>query len=141
MTALITENQGSISQKASIIKPNVELVGIINSKGRMINSIGHGIIDIPENKKEMFFMKIALRNSMQQDFDEDLGTVNYCMTQRGSTKYVSIPAPNGSTILAVTKPEANLEELVDGIKQIIRYSQQFLGENISNRAIGKKYHE
>jgi len=76
-------------------------------------------------------MKIALRNSMQHDFDEDLGSVNYCMTQRGNIKYISVPAQNGSTILAVTKQDANHEELVVGINQMIRYSQQFLGVNIS----------
>ena len=138
MPALISENQDYISQKASIINPNVELVGIINSKGRMVDSIGRGIIDMPKDKKEMFLMKIALRNSMQQDFDEDLGTVNYCITLRGTTKYISVPAPNGSTILAVTKQEANHEELVAGINQIIHYSQQFLGENISHGTLGEK---
>ncbi len=120
-----------VSQKASIINPDVKLVGIINRRGRMTVSIGTGTIDMSEDKKHMFFMKIALRNSMQHDFDEDLGSVNYCMTQRGNTKYISIPARNGSTILAVTKQDADHEELVIGINQIIRYSQQFLGENIS----------
>jgi hypothetical protein len=107
----------------------------------MIDSIGPGTIDMPEGKKEMFLMKIALRNSMQQDFDEDLGTVNYCLTIRGNTKYISIPVPNGSTILAVTKQEANHEELVEGINQIIHYSQQFLGENIARGTIDGKNHE
>ncbi len=141
MSALKSENQDHIYQKASIINPNVELVGIINSKGRMVDSIGHGTIDMSKSKKEMFLMKIALRNSMQQDFDEDLGTVNYCMTQRGSTKYISVPAANGNTILAVTKQEANHEELVAGINQIIHYSQQFLGENLIHGTSGEKNHE
>jgi len=131
MPTLITENEFLVSQKASIRNPDVKLIGIINRKGRMVSSIGSGTIDLPENKKEMFFMKIALRNSMQQDFDEDLGTVNYCITQRGGTKYISVPVPNGNTILAVTKKDANHEGLVEGINQIIRYSQEFLGEKIS----------
>lgn len=132
MPTLITENKILDSQKASIRNPDVKLVGIINNKGRMVSSIGYGTIDLPEDKKEMFFMKIALRNSMQQDFDEDLGTVNYCITQRGGTKYISVPVPNGNTILAVTTKNANHEGLVEGINQIIRYSQEFLGENINN---------
>jgi len=33
--------------------------------------------------------------------------------------------------IAVTKQDADHEELVVGITQIIRHSQQFLGENIS----------
>ena len=81
MSALISENKELVSQKASIINPDIELVGIINNRGKMVESIGNGIIDMPKRKKEMFFMKIALRNSMQKDFDEDLGAVNYCLTQ------------------------------------------------------------
>ncbi len=131
MSTLISENKELVSQKASIINPDVKLVGIINRRGRMTVSIGTGTIDMPEDKKHMFFMKIALRNSMQHDFDEDLGSVDYCMTQRGNTKYISVPTRNGSTILAVTKQDADHEDLVVGINQIIRYSQQFLGENIS----------
>ena len=136
--SILIENQSHVSQKASIINPDVKLIGIINNRGRMIDSIGPGTIDMPEAKKEMFLMKIALRNSMQQDFDEDLGSVDYCMTQRGNTKYISIPTRNGNTILAITKQDANHEELVVGINQIIRYSQQFLGENISNETLGGK---
>ena len=138
MPTLITQNETLVSQKASIRNPDITLVGIINKQGRMVESIGHGIIDLPENKKEMFFMKIALRNSMQHDFDEDLGTVNYCITERGDTKYISFPAPNGNTIFAVIKKEANHEGLVEGINQIIRYSEEFLGQNIDTDWRGKK---
>ena len=141
MPALIIQNQSHVTPKASIINPEVKLVGIINSRGKMTDSIGTGTIDMPKDKKEMFLMKIALRNSMQQDFDEDLGSVDYCMTQRGNTKYISVPTRNGNTILAITKQDANHEELVIGINQIIRYSQQFLGENISNETRGGKNHE
>ncbi len=139
--SILIENQSHVSQKASIINPDVKLIGIINNRGRMIDSIGPGTIDMPKAKKEMFLMKIALRNSMQQDFDEDLGSVDYCMTQRGNTKYISVPARNGNTILAITKQDANHEELVLGINQIIRYSQQFLGEEISNGTLGEKNYE
>jgi len=135
MSALISKNKELVSQKASIINPDVKLVGIINSRGKMTDSIGTGTVDMPEDKKQMFFMKIALRNSMQHDFDEDLGSVDYCMTQRGNTKYISVPTRNGNTILAVTKQDADHEELVVGINQIIRYSQQFLGENISKEKV------
>jgi len=141
MSTLISENQNLISKKASIINPNINLVGIINRRGRMVNSIGHDTIEMPNDKKEMFFMKIALRNEMQHDFDEDLGAVNYCMTQRGGTKYISVPIPNGNTILAITKKETNHEDLVEGINQIIKYSQQFLGEIISKEARAERGNE
>ena len=131
MSTLISENNHLITQIASIINPDIELVGIINNRGKMVESIGNGTIDMPKGKKEMFFMKIALRNSMQKDFDENLGAVNYCLTQRGIRKYISIPVCNDNTILAITKKEANHEEVIEGINQILSYSGKFLGENIS----------
>jgi len=131
MSTLISENNHLVTQIASIINPDIELVGIINNRGKMVESIGNGTIDMPKGKKEMFFMKIALRNSMQKDFDENLGAVNYCLTQRGIRKYISIPVCNDNTILAITKKEANHEEVIEGINQILSYSGQFLGENIS----------
>ena len=131
MSALISENKELVFQKASIINPDIEFVGIINNRGKMIESIGNGTINMPKGKKEMFFMKIALRNSMQKDFDEDLGAVNYCLTQRGSAKYISIPVCNDNTIFAITKKEANHEKVIESINQILSYSSQFLEENIS----------
>lgn len=132
MSTVITERKPILNQRASIIKPGIELIGIINCKGRLVNSIGKGVIDMPKDKKDMFFMKIALRNSMQKDFDEDLGEVNYCVTKRGNTKYISIPCGGDNTILAVTKKDIDQDQVVAGINQVIQHSQQFLGEKISS---------
>ena len=106
---------------------NIELVGIINKRGRMTESLGLDSFDMPESKKEMFLMKIALRTSMQKDFDEDLGEVDYCMTQRGYKKFISIPAPGNNTILVITKNDFKHEGLIKNIIQTIEDSDQFLG--------------
>jgi len=39
MSTLNSENKELVSQKASIINPDVKLVGIINSRGKMTDSI------------------------------------------------------------------------------------------------------
>lgn len=135
MSTLISKNKQFVSQKASIINPDIELIGVINNKGKMVNSIGPGSINMSKDKKEMFFMKIALRNSMQKDFDEDLGEVDYCITQRGGTKYISIPTSNCNTILVVTKTKVNHEKIVKGINQILLHSQEFLGEPMISRGV------
>jgi len=102
---------------------SVKLFGIINSKGRMIDSVGSGTIDMPDKKKEMFLMKIALRNSMQRDFDEELGEVDYCMTQRGNKKYISIPIKNGNTMLVVARKDVNTENIVTSVNKMMNYSK------------------
>lgn len=132
MSVIITKNQSQpVLQKATIIRPGIDLIGIINKRGRMTESIGPGYLEMPESKKEMFLMKIALRTAMQKDFDEDLGKVNYCMTQRGNKKFLSIPASDDSTIFAVTKKEFDHESLVKNITKTLKHSDQFLGEVLS----------
>ncbi len=70
-------------------------------------------------------MKIALRASMQRDFDEELGKVNYCMTQRGDRKFISISTFDDKTVLAVMKNGFDHEEFVDNITQTLKNSDQF----------------
>lgn len=131
MSTLISKNDSSVSQKASIINPDIQLIGVINNKGRMVDSIGKASFSIPQQKLDMFLMGIALQNSMQCDFNEDFGEVKYCITQRGNNKFISVPTGNGDTIIAVAKKDAEPEKIVAGINQLIQFSQQFLGEKIS----------
>ena len=89
----------------------------------MPESLGFDSSSTSKDKKEMFLMKIALRNGMQKDFDEELGKVNYFMTQRGDRKFISVPAPNNNTILAVIKNDCDHEELIDNIIQTMNSDQ------------------
>jgi len=125
MSLLISKNNQNF-QDASIIRSGVEFVGIINEKGRLVDTIGKDLLcDMPRDRKEMFCMKIALRNSMQKDFDEYLGPVKYCMTQRGNAQFISIPGVNGNTILVITKKKVEPEVVVGYVTQIFQDSNQF----------------
>lgn len=130
MLPLVPENQKRVFQKAMVIKPDVEMIGIIDKRGKMTESVGFDALDMSEYTKEMFLMEIALRTSMQKDFDEDLGPVNYCMTQRENRKFISIPTLDNNTILAVINNDCNHEELVNNMIQTLKNSDQFFGEMI-----------
>ncbi|MCH7969336.1 MAG: hypothetical protein IH841_08860 [Thaumarchaeota archaeon] len=130
MPTIISKNQKNVFQRGTIIKPGIDLIVLVNKRGRMVESIGTGDIGISKPKKEMFLMKIALRSAMQKDFDEDLGGVNYCMTQRGNRKFISIPTYDDSTVLVVTKSDFEHEEFVKNITQTLKNSDQFLGETL-----------
>jgi len=125
MSVIVPEDQKKVLQKAIIIKPGLEMIGIINNRGRMTESTGFDSLSMSKSKKEMFLMKIALRASMQRDFDEELGKVNYCMTQRGDRKFISISTFGDNTVLAVTKNDCDHEELVNNITQTLKNSDQF----------------
>jgi len=125
LSVVVPEDQIQVLQKAMITKPGLEMIGIINKRGRMTESIGFDSLSLPKSKKEMFLMKIALRSSMQSDFDEELGKVNYCMTQRGDRKFISIPSFGDKTVLVVTKNNFDHEELVNNITQTLKNSDNF----------------
>ncbi len=125
MSVIAPEDQKQVLQKAMIVKPGLEMIGIINRRGRMTESIGFDSLNMPKSKKEMFLMKISLRASMQSDFDEELGKVNYCMTQRGDRKFISIPFSGENTVLIVTENNCDHEELVNNITQTLKNLDQF----------------
>ena len=125
VSVIVPEDQKQVLQRDMIVKPGLEMIGIINKRGRMTESIGFDSLSMPRSKKEMFLMKIALRASMQSDFDEELGKVNYCMTQRGDRKFISIPTFDENTVLVVAKNYCDHEELVNNITQTLKNSDQF----------------
>ncbi|MDE2589574.1 MAG: hypothetical protein KGL95_07910, partial [Patescibacteria group bacterium] len=75
---------------SSLLKYDLEYVGVINSQGRMIEHASKDLKISPE-KLEMLCMGIRLQHSMQSDFDEDLGAVSYVVTERRNLKFVSMP--------------------------------------------------
>ncbi len=136
MSTVIPENKPFLHRKGSVINPGINLIGIINNKGRMIDSIGTGFLNVPKDKEEMFLMGIALLGAMQNDFNEDFGEVNYNITQRGRAKFISIPINNGNTILAIVNKDADHERIIADIKHMQQYSNHFLGEKLSNERGG-----
>jgi len=126
VSVIVPEDQKQVLQKVTIVKSNLEMIGIINKRGKMIESRGFDSLHMPKPKEEMFLMKIALRASMQRDFDEELGKVNYCMTQRGDRKFISIPYFGDKTILIVAKNNCDHEELMNNITQTLKNPDQLM---------------
>jgi len=118
MSLLISKDEQNF-QNTLMIRSEIEFIGTINKNGRLVESAGvNNFLKMPKDRQEMFFMKIALRSSMQKDFDEYLGSVNYCMTQRGNSKFISVPRFDGTTILLVTKKEVDHEGIIANIEKI-----------------------
>ena len=128
----LTTTESPILECASIIKPGLEWIGLINKNGRLVNSVSTNSHKVPpKDQQEMWLMSIALINSMQKDFDEEYGPLNYFMTQRRDLKFIAIPANDCNTFLAVTKNNVEHEDVVRGIEQILQCSGYFLGYAIA----------
>ncbi|HSA97868.1 MAG TPA: DUF6659 family protein [Candidatus Nitrosotenuis sp.] len=122
--------QETPSAQSALIRPGVEFVGIISKSGKLTNWVGSVCFQMSDADMDLFFMKIALRSSMQKDFDKDLGEVTCCITQRESRKFISIPTSNDKTVLVITKNDYAHEQLVSDIRNSLKHSGRFLGESV-----------
>ncbi|TBR08908.1 MAG: hypothetical protein EPO62_05980 [Candidatus Nitrosotenuis sp.] len=107
----------------------IELFGIINKNGRILDAWSRKDLRISKEKKEILFMQIALQSSMQRDFDEDLGTVSFCMIKREKLRFIYRPIGLGNTALVVTNKnnDKNDFRLIDDLCKI--YSSEMQGED------------
>lgn len=83
-------NEESIPSQIRLTK-GVEFVGIINNQGRIENYVCDADISLIREKKEMFYMSVVLQHKMLGDFDDDFEAIKYTVTERGKSKFVTIP--------------------------------------------------
>jgi hypothetical protein len=98
----------------------VEFAGFINKQGHIIDYMCKNEINLSKEQMEMFFMSTTLNLSMQRDYDDTLGPVQYTVTERGNSRIVSIPAPFGSIMLVLNK-KVRASLLVKKIMKAVDY--------------------
>ena len=91
------------SIESHLLRHVVEFAGIINKLGRLIDNVCKKEINLSKEQMETFFMMNSLNLSMQKDYDDELGAVQYTVTERKNSKVVSIPIPLGSIVLVMDK--------------------------------------
>ncbi|MDE1829823.1 MAG: hypothetical protein KGI25_05830 [Thaumarchaeota archaeon] len=95
----------------SLLKYDLEYVSVINPQGRILDHTSRHL-DLSQGKLEMLCMGIRLQHSMQSDFDEDLGAVNYIVTERDNLKFISVPILS-NVILAIAKKGKDHKPLIE----------------------------
>ncbi|MGI0102549.1 MAG: hypothetical protein ACREA7_08150 [Nitrosotalea sp.] len=108
------------SIESHLLEEGVEFVGFISKLGRVIDYSCKNEINLSQEQKETLFMTTSLNLSMQGDYDNNFGAVQYVVTERENSKIVSIPAPFGSIILVMKKKPRtfvkNILKAVDYVK-------------------------
>lgn len=120
------EKKDFFCQVKSMLGNEVEYIAIINRHGRIEDVVCKNDIDLSTEKKEMFCMGIRLQNSMESDFNDELGAVNYTITERENSKFVSIPA-SSHTILTIMNKNADHTAVINKIKTIVRETKNLQG--------------
>ncbi len=115
--------------ESHLLGHGVEFAGFINKQGRVIDYVCKNEINLSKEQKEMFFMMTSLNLSMQGDYDDNLGTVQYTVTERENSKIASIPAPFGSVMLVMNKkagPSLLVKKILKAVDYIKRLNDKSL---------------
>lgn len=115
MLEVITKNEIDFFHDKSMLVKGVEFIGLINKQGRMESTLCKNEINLTKEKKEMFLMGLRLQSAMQSDYDSEFGPVNYTITERDNSKFISIPSfPH--IILAIMKKNKDHIAVIKKIK-------------------------
>lgn len=108
-------------QMAVLFEAGAEYVELINKNGRTEGTLCTKEIPLNEEKKEMLSMGLRLQYSMQKDFDSEFGTVNYTITERQHSRFVSIPISAGILLAKLDKsidPFAYIKKVMGTLNSI-----------------------
>jgi hypothetical protein len=98
----------NMSQNVSVVRldeyllvPGVEFVGLVTGNGRLADYRTKNGLRFSEEQKEMFFMSVSLYQTMQHDYDENLGEVKYTITERKNFRIVSVPYGQDTVVIVM----------------------------------------
>jgi hypothetical protein len=111
----------SICKKILDLDPKIRFAGIISCRGRLLaGGEKEGVkMLVDKRSHEIMFMEVALRVRMRQEFDEQLGIVNFTVSHR--EKMVIMSFPFGDKILYVSgENDLDLAKVPTEILRIIK---------------------
>ncbi|MBI3641446.1 MAG: hypothetical protein HY222_03525 [Thaumarchaeota archaeon] len=97
---------------------------MINNKGRIHEFVSKDGFTLSKEKLEMFLMGLSLQTNLQQDYDDELGSVKYSLIQREKTKILFIPVFLG-TIVMVTDANVDHMKIMQKIMKTSDYEEIF----------------
>lgn len=112
-------------EEKSILKLQIEFMGIVCNCGKVDVLIDKDDVYLPKEKKEQFFLNMILQNRMNDDFDTYFGPVKYMITERNNLKFISIPVSSG-LIFAIMKKSSEHTTFVNDILLITNHTKEEL---------------
>ena len=98
----------------------IEFVGLITKNGRLVAPKEKNGLEISKDRREMFFMGLSLQQRMNSEYDDDLGQVEYSMTERENQIIITIPQAHDTLIFVMDKSgnfASRLKNLLDAVRQ------------------------
>ena len=100
----------------TLLENEIRYLAIINKQGKIENTFGNEIVFSPQ-RKEMLGMSVRLQNSLQKDFDDEFGLINYTIIQRKNLRFFLLPY-SSYVILAITSKHVKSTQVINKIKRI-----------------------
>jgi len=97
-----------------LLVDGVEFVGLISKNGRLVDCKSKNNLCFTKQQEEMYFMSISLYHSMQRDYDENFGLMEYTVMVRENYKIISIPMEKETLVVVISK-SGNFANTVDEI--------------------------
>ena len=100
----------------SFLENKIQYLSLINNQGKIEIIFGNEIVSDPQ-RKEMLGMSIRLQNSLQKDFDNEFGLIDYIIIERENLRFFLLPY-SAYVILAVTGKHVKSMHVINKIKKI-----------------------
>jgi hypothetical protein len=116
----------SLCSNITKIDDNIELVAVLNNKGRAIEMIAkeEGVNrDFPPQKREMLFMEYVLKSNMNKEHNHEFGRVFSSILEREKFTVLSFEILE-YVLLVITKSISNPIELKNKISETIINSRK-----------------
>ena len=97
-----------------LLVDGVEFVGLISKNGRLVDCKSKNNLCFTKQQEEMYFMSISLYHSMQRDYDENFGLMEYTIMVRENYKIISIPMEKETLVVVINK-SGNFANTVDAV--------------------------
>jgi len=102
------------------LDPKIKFAGVINERGRLVaGGMKEGAESFESQKDEVLFMELALKAKMRKEFDKQLGSVNFAMSQREKALGMSFPIGNSDVLCVFADPNADYQKLIEKIRSVI----------------------
>jgi len=103
------------------LDPKIRFAGVISERGRLVaGGMKEGVEPFESQKEdEVLFMELALKAKMRKEFDKQLGTVNFTMSQREKALGMSFPIGNSDVLCVFADPNADYQKLIEKIRSVI----------------------
>jgi heme oxygenase len=124
----LTENENhEICDLISKISPYVRFVGIISKTGELLSYFRReGIEPLLDQKKSLYqFAQIAIKNELEEQFDEQLGETEFVWEERNKIQTLAFSVNSKKVWITIDKNVIRTEviRIIDGCLPIVkRYS-------------------